>query len=167
VAVCVRGNCVEEDVAYRRYLAPSNGWSVHVAHSVLSTGGRLEYVRSTMKRDPRFEHEFDVGWRHSTKPNVGYYEHVRQTARFLDFKIGAVQEQNQWTVYSANRVVIPLWPLIAAALCLPAVWLVRFKRRRGLAGVGRCAKCGYDLRATTERCPECGTIPARGHVAGA
>ena len=47
-------------------------------------------------------------------------------------------------------------PIVAFSLMpmMAAIRLVRHKRRRR---IGFCGVCGYDLRASCERCPECGT----------
>ena len=53
----------------------------------------------------------------------------------------------------------PNWFVVALFGVMPTVWFVRFRRRRARLLKGRCIGCGYDLRATPGRCPECGTIP--------
>ena len=55
----------------------------------------------------------------------------------------------------AQHLAAPTWPLPVAGGLLLA-WRVR--RWRIAAAPGRCARCGYDLRATPDRCPECGAL---------
>jgi hypothetical protein len=39
---------------------------------------------------------------------------------------------------------------------LTAFGSARFRRERKWGQGGMCIRCGYDLRASAERCPECG-----------
>ena len=52
---------------------------------------------------------------------------------------------------------IPYWfPMLMFAV-QPALWIIGWRRKVRKARAGSCVKCGYDLRASNERCPECGT----------
>jgi predicted RNA-binding Zn-ribbon protein involved in translation (DUF1610 family) len=63
------------------------------------------------------------------------------------------------------RVEMPWW----LAVILPASLALIFRRLRPLRLApddNLCRSCGYDLRATERRCPECGTIVPAKMVAG-
>jgi hypothetical protein len=58
--------------------------------------------------------------------------------------------------------VMPYWIVAAAPLITSLALLYRRQARiRKKRDPRSCQLCGYDLRATPERCPECGAIPAK------
>jgi hypothetical protein len=54
---------------------------------------------------------------------------------------------------------VPYWSVTAATALLPLGWTGQWLRSKGRRRkkLGLCRACGYDLRASPERCPECGT----------
>lgn len=58
----------------------------------------------------------------------------------------------------AVRVVVPFWLLGLLLAVSPALWIYELQRRIRQRSRNLCANCGYDLRATPERCPECGIV---------
>ncbi len=69
---------------------------------------------------------------------------------FRDFETGWVPSKR------AGHLFIPLW--IPSVLCsfVFAISYAPLRRRRKRKKLGLCVKCGYDLRASKDRCPECG-----------
>jgi hypothetical protein len=60
---------------------------------------------------------------------------------------------------SVTILMLPQW-LVLLVLASPAVGhRLRQRSRRHAPGAKPCKRCGYDLRASPERCPECGAIP--------
>ena len=57
-------------------------------------------------------------------------------------------------------LLVPYWFITAAAAVPPALWAARRWRQHRRSILGMCLSCGYDLRATAGRCPECGKAAA-------
>ena len=59
---------------------------------------------------------------------------------------------------NGNIYRVPLWSVaLVCALASGLLTVLPVLRRRKRARRGQCLHCGYDLRGSTERCPECGT----------
>jgi hypothetical protein len=81
--------------------------------------------------------------------------------------VGGTQEyivsKNPWAFqdYSSRLIVIPYWlPCLITAWPLLVLMVHGLKRIPFRHPAGTCRRCGYDLRASEERCPECGTAIA-------
>ena len=96
---------------------------------------------------------------------------MRSPVKPYDFVLGLVRARQEGEYFlgfggycdphpDATAIAfIPDWFLVLVTLVLPGwqIWIV-FRSDRRLK-LRRCLSCGYDLRATPDRCPECGHVP--------
>jgi hypothetical protein len=95
---------------------------------------------------------------------------VRLPMAMEGFRLGLVEwGRGQSTVgaiaYDSRGFTAALWPVVLASGVLPGLrarvlvrTIIRRRRERARRSAGLCSSCGYDLRATPGKCPECGAV---------
>ena len=83
---------------------------------------------------------------------------------YVSLNLGAAGPAAMSGTHKMTRIVVPFWFLMLLSATPVLLQLRRSVRLRSCRRRQRCFQCGYDLRATPDRCPECGTTPAK--VAG-
>jgi hypothetical protein len=91
-------------------------------------------------------------WHAGIKYQPGVSVDLRETNRRIS-KLGF----DAFLVQSGTYFSVGVFGLYPTLLAWTLVLLFRPKKR---SAKGLCDKCGYDMRATPDRCPECGQVPA-------
>ena len=140
------------------------------AYLVISDSGRLGLLHQTV--DPSAvsglvanvsrPHQVFFEGDQSELPNDPTVQRLRRDY----LTIGSVRDSNTVNVllsngevafftFSEQSWIVPYW-LPTIVLAAPLLRVVKRYRRQRRAAAGACRNCGYDLRASPLRCPECG-----------
>lgn len=120
-------------------------WGETWAHEMTKPG--VKWVSKPAMGDPWGNRvPFWTEWPHDSLLNrLGFCVSHQEDGNFLGWE-------------NVRRVSAPWWSIMVACALLPVRSGVRRIRASRRAGSMLCRVCGYDLRATPERCPECGTV---------
>ena len=151
-ALWVRGYWRMDAAGWRRAVAPGEPeWWFGLS----SAGGRL-MVFGALYPPPAAPQRLPGGWYWHSYDNTP----IRYAGGPFANRWGFGLISTEAADVRERGIVLPAWAATVFFALLPAIRLASIIRRRRLMAEGHCLRCGYDLRATPERCPECGQFPA-------
>ena len=157
--------------------------AIAVLSAVLCVGTVVLWVRGFTA--------FDVLFWCSPKTNVTYYAGHRDGRCWLGWRQRAMADEPGFSYFSMRRTASSKIPegshrefagvhwagrsnpsipelylavpalYVVVLLALLPIWAVYRRVQTRQFSQGRCRNCGYDLRATPDRCPECGAVPEK------
>ena len=104
------------------------------------------------------------GWRYSwdSPPQGPLYSLSKHARRTVLDRLGVHLLHQTWSGGNLDNYVIECRYWIIVALAGTATVLFRRRSVAAHAKPATCAACGYDLRGTPDRCPECGRTAGAG-----
>ena len=136
-------------------------WSIEGTAVLTLPDGLTIRVRDLRVSHENMQHSFTAAAMDEFSPPVSLASLTWQSGRS---SIGPVVVNSPSSGVTFRRwwsITIPHWYVLSPTAILPTLWLVRTVRRARRTCKGACPSCGYDLRATPDRCPECGAVPAK------
>ena len=147
----------ESRVLDSRTIESSAGWLFTVRSSTLLPAGTVP--QSVHPMDSRWVHEAGPADVAGTLPPGADRSLVFSHSSTSGATAAAPATPRSFQVLHYSTFGVRWVLLTALASGLPVVWIVLHLRSRRARNSGVCARCSYDLRASPERCPECGTLP--------
>jgi hypothetical protein len=138
----------------RSHDAPEAIFSASGGWQLVSCDGRITWYESPRPGRLRYLHRHAIWYEPDTEamlwPRMMILDALREHGRFGFVWLGG---------WRPRVLVVPHASLVVLFAIAPAAAVTVSLRRRFRPAAGRetCSQCGYDLCATPERCPECGT----------